>query len=379
MGLNSDQLDDFLSDGKPAKQDPPAGQQDPPAGTQQAQGQQDPPAGGQQGPDDQVSDIIFDADPPAGKQDPPAGAKTDLFDEAKWLTENWGVADKAEIKNKLSRFSQLETELAAEKASAKTPYKNKAAEVFDDLLSRTSGDLKANSEFIKSSLDLLLTDETQMKPADLIRFSLKTQYPNLSEKALDALVSKKYSQSDLASEEDKEAGLAQMEIDAAGARTHLNELKAKVLSGSKKEELVDRVSAEKVQQAWKPAVEKVLSSFKEIPIDLGKVGGKGAKLMFQVKPEVAQKYSDLLSDAMSGSGELPTPESIRNAEATLQALFLRDNFDYIIQHVVTQMQSKQIAKEISEYHNTGALGSGQSVQQKAKTSDDTIYEALGGK
>ena len=126
------------------------------------------------------SEIIYEEAPAEVK------VETPVFDEAKYLSENFGF-DKDTVKQKIADFEKAQTELAETKVKLAEPkFKNKASELFDEILSKSGGDLKSNSEFIKRSLDLLTTDEATFQPLELVKFDIKRQYPAMDDSQLNA-------------------------------------------------------------------------------------------------------------------------------------------------------------------------------------------------
>lgn len=306
---------------------------------------------------------------------------TPAFDESKWLQENIGITDMAQIKQRLTEYEHLQAKLTeAEGKIAASGHKNKASELFDELLTKSGGDLKANADYIKRSLDLLTTDENTLQPVDLIKYEIKSQYPAMQDADIEAYIAKKYSLTDLADEQDKAAGKAQMIMDSAKALTSIKEMKAKLMTGENRSAALQNVQLEKIAQQWQPAAKKVIEDFKEIPLDLGKIAGKNAVLNFKIPAEAKQKYTEFVYNAMVAQGVEPTAESLEVATQIARATYISENLPHITRYIATQLQSQQIKKEIETYHNREALGKGGSIATPAaKTQQDLIYEALGGK
>lgn len=320
------------------------------------------------------TDIVFEDAPAEAKVETPA------FDEGKWMTDNFGIADKTLAKQRLTEYDQLQTKYAEAELKLKEPkFKNQAAEMFDNMLSKFGGDLKGNAEQIKRSLDILTTDEAALQPIDAVRFDIKLQYPTMDDATINAYIAKKYSQTDLASDEDKAAGQAELMMDSQKAYTNIREMKAKLTSSENQTAQLQRVQAEKVMQSWQEPVKKVIDDFKEINLNLGKINGKNASMKFQIPAEAKAKYTDLVFNAMASQGQLPTAEAITNAQQTLRALYLMDNFDHITSHIASRLTSDQVKKEVQTYHNANGLGTQGSIEQAKKTQSDMIYEMLGGK
>jgi len=132
---------------------------------------------------------------------------------------------------------------------------------------------------------------------DLIMDDLKTQYPHLSDDKIERLYQAKYKQSELASDDDKEVGLIQLEADAELVRQkRINEQKLfQIPDIAKSQEVVDmQVMYEEQRKLESEQTQKVLQFFQEheatknlyqskrVAIDLGDNG----KFNFNIdKPE----------------------------------------------------------------------------------------------
>ncbi len=321
-----------------------------------------------------VSEIILEEDTT------PAPA---AFDETKYLTETFGTADKTVIKERYSKFEDTNKQLEeAALRLAQPKYKNKAAEVFDDILSKVGGDTKTQSEFIKNTLDLLNTDETQLSPIDLVKFQLKSSYAGLTPAQLDAHIAQTYMQGEEFTQEQKDAGMVRLMQDSAVAKTSLSEMKAKVLTtDNAAQTALHQLQEEKRKTEWVAPVQKVVEDFKTIKLNVGKIGGKNASINFEVPADVAKQYEGMVYNSMLSTGGLPNDQSIAIANQTLRALYIADNLDHITAHVFSRANSQNIKKEIETYHNPEITGGGQQrTEIKTQKSQDEQYaESMGWK
>jgi hypothetical protein len=305
------------------------------------------------------------------------------FDETKYLTETFGTADKTVIKDRIEKFEATKKELEEAALLLSQPkYKNKAAEVFDDILSKVGGDTKTQSEFIKNTLDLLNTDETQLSPVDLVKFHLKSNYSGLTPAQLDAHIAQTYMQGEEFTQEQKDAGMVRLSQDAVAAKTALSEMKAKVLTtDNSKQAALHQLQEEKRKTEWVAPVQKVVEDFKTIKLNVGKIGGKNASINFEVPADVAKRYEGMVYNSMLSTGGLPNDQSIAIANRTLRALYIADNLDHITAHVFSKATSEGIKKEVETYHNPNVTGNGQQrTEVGAKKSQDELYaESMGWK
>ncbi len=320
------------------------------------------------------SDIIF--------EDEPAADAPVTFDENKYLTENYGLADKTVIKDRLAKFEQLQKdyEEAALKL-AQPKYNNRVAEVLDEILKTTGGDITSNKEFVKTTLDLLTTDIATLDPMARIRFDMQIKYPGISKEQLDAHLTQTYMQGEEFSDEQKLAGSTKMLIDAKNADISIGDLKAKALTNNNDKQLaLQQLQEEKRQAAWTEPAKKVVEGFKTIKLSLGKQGGKNAFLNFEVPADVAKGYEDVVYKQMVATGGLPNDQGLATAQNLMRALYINDNLDHITAHIASKLQSDSIKKEIAEYHNPNTTGN-QSHQEVTKTisRDESIARSMGWK
>lgn len=321
-------------------------------------------------------EIIFEEETVAPTQTP-------AFNEEEYLTNTFGTSDKTVIKEYLSKFPQVQKDLEEAALQLQQPkYKNKVTEVLDEILSKVGGDLSGQKDFVKSTLDLLTTDENQLDPVSLVKYNLKANYPNLTSEQIDAHISQTYMQGDEFTQEQKNAGAVRLVQDAQNAKNTLAELKTKALTNdTEKVNALNKLQEDKRQAAWIEPVKKVVEDFKAIKLNLGKIDGKNAFINFEVPANVAQKYQDMVYGSMLNTGALPTDESLAVAKETLQALYIKDNLDYITQHVWSKATSEAVRKEIAEYHNPSVTGAGGHQMEVTKTVDPQLQlaRALGFK
>lgn len=304
------------------------------------------------------------------------------FDENKYLQDTFGTTDKTVIKDRITKYEQIQKdyEEAALKL-AQPKYNNKIAEVLDEILSKTGGDIATNKDFVKNTLDLLTTDEKTLDPLSLVKFNLRIQYPNMAPELLDAHIKQAYMQGEEFTDEQQNAGKAKLAMDAQVAQTALGELKAKALTNdTSKQVALQKLQEEKRQAAWTEPVKKVVEDFKAIKLNIGKVGGKNAYVNFEIKGDIAKGYEKVVYDSMIQQGGLPTDEGIGIAQQTLRALFIADNLDAITAHIASKLQSDSIKKEIESYHNPSTTGKTQRQEVSTQKSQDEVYaEAMGWK
>jgi len=326
-----------------------------------------------------IKEIQFE-DTEQGK--PEIKTEAPAFDEAKYLTEKYGTSDINSLKERAVKVEEYERQLAEanEKINSAKP-RNKAAEVFDEILSAKGGDMKANKEFIKTALDLLTTDTKELQPLDLIKFKMQMQYPKTTPAAMEAHLKQKYMQGEEFTEEQNLAGKYQMDVDAQDAEISLNELKSKALTAQPDIQAAQNTIQEQKRAAeWKPKVQSIVEGFKTIKLNIGDVNGKKSFLNFDVPADVAKSYTDVVYSSMLAGGDLPNEQTMETAKGVLEALYVRDNLEHITKHIWSKANSESIRKEIETYHNPAIQGkpSGNDVVVQ-KDKQDMFYEAMGGK
>jgi len=296
-----------------------------------------------------TTELIFDDEP---------ASTTPTFDETKYLTETFGTADKTVIKDRFTKYEQVNKELEeAALKLAQPKYNNKVAEVLDEILSKTGGDINSNKDFVKNTLDLLTTDETKLDALSLVKFNLRMQYPNMSQDLLDAHLEQEYMQGENYTEEQNKAGQAKLEMAAKSASLSLSELKTKAFTtDTTKQAALHKLQEEKRQQSWAEPIKKVVEDFKSLKLPIGKVGGKNAYVNFDIPADVAKGYQEMVYNSMIQTGGLPNEETVAIANNTLRALYIADNLEHITTHIWNKAQSEGIKKEIEQYHNPSTTG-----------------------
>lgn len=303
-------------------------------------------------------------------------AQAAAFDENKYLTENFGTTDKTVIKDRYSKFEQTQKDLEeAALKLAQPKYKSKLTGALDDILAKTGGDIKNQREFVKNTLDLLTTDESALDAISLVKFNLKMNYPTLTPEQVDAHIAQAYMQGDEFTEEQQNAGMVRLTQDSAVAKNALSEIKAKALTNDgDKVQALQKLQDEKRKTEWVAPVKKVVEDFKTIKLNLGKINGKNASINFDVPPEVAKGYEEMVYGSMLNTGALPTDESLAIANQTLRALYIADNLDHITAHLYTKLNSDNIRKEIGDYHNPSVTGNqSQRNEVKKETNQDEAF------
>jgi len=310
-----------------------------------------------------------------------APAEQPAWDENRYLTENFGTADKTVIKDRFSKYESTEKQLQEAALQLQQPkYKNKAAEVFDEILAKTGGDINTHRDFIKNTLDLLTTDEMQLDAVSLVKFNLKMNYPQLTAEQVDAHIAQSYMQGEEFTDEQRNAGAVKLMQDSTVAKTALSELKSKALANDNdKVVALQRLQEDKRKAEWKAPIEQMVEDFKTVKLNLGKVGGKNASINFEVPKEVAKGYQEMVYNSMIQQGILPTDESMAMAKQTLRALYIADNLDHLTQHVWSTAQSDSIKKEIGEYHNPSITGNGNQRIETTKvvSQDEAFAKSMG--
>ena len=288
-----------------------------------------------------------------------------------FLEKEFGIADTSLIKTRLSEYEQLQNKLKEYETQPK--YKTSVAETLDNLLAGV--DSASQPKLISEIARFMSLDENALSPKELVEFDLRLKYPHLSDAKIEAHIKKKYGISDLASEEDLMAAEAQLDIDALEAKKNITELKHKTLNTNPAKAQADLAAIEQEgrMQKLQQLTDSSLKKFQSISLKTDKLKDIAD---FVVDNNALGKIKDNVFGAMVTNNVEPTEE---NVLAIAKNIYLLENFDHVVNHLATQLQSKQLQTEIQTYHNADPNRS-QSVTPKVMTEQDvknTIAQQLG--
>lgn len=279
------------------------------------------------------------------------------IDYTSFIEKEFGTKDVQTIKERYTAFEQLQNELNQIKSQPK--YKTSVAETLDSLLEGVSA--TEQPKVLAKIAEFMSLDETQLQPKELVAFNLKLQHPALSDTQIDALINRRYGQGELATEEERLAGEAQLLIDSLEAKKNIVELKTKTLSTNPAKAQADLASIDREKKVaqYQQLTEGSLKNFKTISLKTDKVDiadfAVDAKAVEQIKADVA--------NAMINGGFEATEQNVHEIAS---ALYKVNNFTHIVNHIATQIQSNQLKREVQEYHNADPKG-GAVIQQKPLT------------
>jgi hypothetical protein len=278
-------------------------------------------------------------------------------DYTSFIEKEFGTKDVQTIKDRFSKYETLEQELNQLKGQPK--YRTSVAETIDGLLEGVSA--TEQPKVLADIARFMSMDESQLSPKDLIGFDLKLKYPTIEADQLEALINKRYGLGDLATDEERKAGEAQMHIDSLDARKNIAELKAKTLSTNPAKAKADLagIEQEKKVAQYNQLTESSLKNFKTISLKTDKVDIAD----FVVDTKAVEQIKADVANAMVAGGFDATEENVHHIAS---ALYKVNNFEHILNHVATQLQSNQLKKEVADYHNADPKG-GAVIQQKPLT------------
>jgi hypothetical protein len=298
---------------------------------------------------------------PAAVEQPAAAPQAEpQIDYTAFIEKEFGTKDVQTIKERFTAFEQLQNELNQIKSQPK--YKTSVAETLDSLLEGVSA--AEQPKVLGKIAEFMALDETQLQPKELVSFDLKLKYPSLSDTQIEALINKRYGLSELATDDERLAGEAQLTIDSLEAKKNILDLKTKTLSTNPAKAQADLASIdrEKTVAKYNQLTNDSLKNFKTISLKTDKVDVADfvvdTKAVEQIKADVAA--------AMINGGFEPNEQNVHEIAA---ALYKVNNFQHIINHVATQLQSNQIKKEVQDYHNADPKG-GAVTQQKPLTAQE---------
>lgn len=299
---------------------------------------------------------------PAAVVEQPAAtpqAETQI-DYTAFIEKEFGTKDVQTIKERFTAFEQLQNELNQIKSQPK--YKTSVAETLDSLLEGVSA--AEQPKVLGKIAEFMALDESQLQPKELVSLNLKLKHPSLSDAQVEALINKRYGLSELATDDERLAGEAQLTIDSIEAKQHILDLKTKTLSTNPAKAKADLVSLEheKTVAKYNQLTNDSLKNFKTISLKTDKVDVADfvvdTKAVEQIKADVAA--------AMINGGFEPSEQNVHEIAS---ALYLVNNRNHIINHIATQLQSNQIKREVQDYHNADPKG-GAVTQQKPLTAQD---------
>lgn len=273
----------------------------------------------------------------------PAQTQTPQIDYNSFLESEFGTTDTNLIKNRLSEYDKLQLKL--QEIEQQPKYKTSVAEKLDTLLQGLDGNEQL--KLIPEIARFMSLDENALEPKELVSFDMKLKYPHLSEGEITALINRKYGLSDLATEDEVLAGTAQLKIDALEAKKNIAELKHTTLNTppSKAKADLAAIEFERSKQQINQLTESSLKKFQSISLKTDKVKDIAD---FVVDNKAVEKIKDNVAEAMVANNIQPTEE---NVIALAQNFYLLENLPHVINHIATQLQSKQLQTEIKEYHN----------------------------
>lgn len=298
--------------------------------------------------------------PAAAAENAPPKAEAQVVDYDSFIEREFGTKELQTIKDRFSGYDALQSELNQLKDQPK--YKTSVAETIDGLLEGVQA--AEMPKMLAKIAEFMSLDETQLSPKDLISFDLKLKYPTLEADQLDALINKRYGLSELATDEERKAGEAQMVIDSLDAKKNIVELKTKTLSTNPVKAKADLASidTEKKVAQYQQLTESSLKNFKTISLKTDKADIAD----FVVDAKAVESIKADVANAMINGGYEATEQNVHEMAT---ALYRHHNFNHIVNHIVTQIQSNQIKKEVQDYHNADPKGT-PSVTQKPMTMQD---------
>ena len=303
---------------------------------------------------------------PVQAQVPPQEINIESF-----LEKEFGVKDVSVIKQKFTEYDTLQNDLQTLKSQPK--FKTGIAEQLDNLL---DGVLPQEQPKVIAEIARFMSlDENSLEAKDLLAFDMKLKYPNLTEDEVSALINRKYALSDFATDEEKTAGAAQMKIDSLEAKKNITDLKHKTLNTNPAKAQADLAAIEQEgrMQKLQQLTDNSLKKFQSISLKTDKLKDIAD---FVVDNNALGKIKDNVFSAMVTNNVEPTEE---NVLAIAKNIYLLENFDHVVNHLATQLQSKQLQTEIQTYHNADPNKS-QSVTPKVMTEQDvknSIAQQLG--
>ena len=229
-------------------------------------------------PADKPSDKPADAPPPPADKasdkpaDKPADKLTDAppaFDKDKYTTEllkdifgaDVDIAKAKEAVSILPRVKSMADELEGYKKAPKVEFANDYVKGLNDYVKQ--GGNKDTYDKIQA-LDL-----DKLNGLDAIKALYKWDNPELTDAQIERKLSKKYSQSDDFSDEEKQDGQVDITIDSKSAKSKLAEIKTKYsVPDAERERVAGEESEKQRVAAWQPEVKKMLDGLSGIDLIL---------------------------------------------------------------------------------------------------------------
>lgn len=275
------------------------------------------------------------------------------FNPNEYIQKEFGT-DEASLRRAYSEYGQLNTRLSEYESKIKTledgQYRTNTAKVFDQLLSKVDGDA-AQTEFLKNALDLVRTDVTTLADVDAVRFQAKIDNPMLSDTEITTYINHKYGLGEFATDAEKEYGAINLKVDGAKSKAEIAKLKEQTMSDPT---AANREKAKALESArvatWDKNIDQVVNKFDAIKATLD-VGGEKVNIEFTPPKEVLSGMRDFLGNVAKSAGWEYNDANIAQLKEIQKAFFLKDNFESVLQHAATQLQSRQVKKEVGEYNN----------------------------
>lgn len=310
---------------------------------------------------------LNDETSPTVAQTPAAETLTPTLevDRGAILSELFGINDPEAIKQKLSRFDELQAEVE------KPRYQSKFAEYIDGLVSKY-GDPKSQADVFKKTIDILTTDVDALDEKTAIAFQMKQEYPSLTDEEIGTLLNGKYNLNDYATEEQQNLGKIQLKLDAQKAKLSIKEIQANALKDvpSKAAEL-RQVDNQKRTLEWEQKSKDVASNINSFEFEVE----KGKKMKFDIPQAEKAWLADVAKDIAINSGIMPDQSGMKQIEDIVKMTYMYQNANKLVANAYKKGLSVANAEWAAKVNNpSGLKNTGGGVDFNAKPKGEGEFD-----